>query len=235
MEQLLTQKDILYRDDDIIVVNKPSGMIVHPQGTYRKKEPALMYEVKELTGLYVYPVHRLDRPVSGAVIFALNKKATRSLQENWTSELMIKEYLTLCRGLIFQEGTFDFPLKEVGKRGRFYKEACTTFSPLQQFYWPEATLCRVRIKTGRRHQIRRHFSRMHYNLIGDTKYGQGSLNIIFRQNFQLPRIFLHAAYLQFPHPVDKRLIEVHCPLPKDLSNCLESLKGGKNSIDLNGI
>lgn len=221
--------NILYQDDDIIAVEKPSGIMVHPWREKMKRyEKTLMEYVKEQTGHYLYPVHRLDRPVSGVILFALSKQAARFLKDNWDSNQFKKEYLTLCRGRIQEEGVFDFPLKHDKKT---YKEARTDYRPLKYLSGQDVTFLKVRIHTGRKHQIRRHFARLHYNLIGDTMYGKGSINLIFRQMYHLDRIFLHSYQTTFPHPTKQELITVKCPLTSDLEKTLQSI-GIKSYQDL---
>jgi 23S rRNA-/tRNA-specific pseudouridylate synthase len=177
--------------------------------------------------LYLYPIHRLDRPVSGPVIFGLSKMATRVIKEKWNSDEVVKKYLTLCRGQLEEEGRWDFSLKN---EKRFYQPALTLYRPLDFFQVPElaCTLVEVQIKTGRRHQIRRHFSRRFYNLLGDTRYGKGAENLIYRTLYHLERIFLHCHYLKLPHPIENRWIEVEVPLAPDLQKVIDKISKFKS-------
>lgn len=213
--------NILFQDNHILVVEKPPLMLVHPWKKFLKDEPDLMNAVKEKTGLYLYPVHRLDRQVSGLVIFGLSKEATKNLKENWHNEDFQKIYLTLCRGHMESSGQFDFDLK-VDKKKNIWKSALTLFRPLIYFNSFSCSLVEVQIKTGRKHQIRKHFSRRFFNIIGDSKYGTGPINIQFRE-MGLKRIFLHAYKLKFKHPITEEMMSFRCPLPKDLTDIISQI------------
>lgn len=224
-ETLIPVIRVLYRDDHYIVVSKPSGMMVHP---YEKmpNETCLMKLVKYQTKLYLYPVHRLDRPVSGIVIFGLTSEATAKIKEHWGREDFLKEYLTLCRGTIADSGEFDFELSdEKGKK----QEARTLYWPLQSL-GGRFTLCKVRILTGRLHQIRRHFNRALHNIVGDTIYGKGRINQEFRDQYNLHRTFLHCYHLRWFHPYRNEFIDIFDELPRDLQNVLE--KFGIPSVEV---
>ncbi|MCK5884783.1 MAG: hypothetical protein KAG61_13925 [Bacteriovoracaceae bacterium] len=210
--------EVLFQDDHYIVVNKPSGMLVHPYKSQSNERTHLMKYVKEQTGLYLYPIHRIDRPVSGIVIFALSSKAASSIQEIWSTDSVVKEYLCLARRQIHQEGTYTFDLtNDNGVK----QHATTHYTPLEVY--SDCTFILVKIKTGRKHQIRRHFSRRCHNLVGDTKYGKGDINRKFRDEYKLSRIFLHAAKTSFVHPFTEENIEIVCPLPIELSSIIEKL------------
>ena len=213
--------NILFQDEHILVVEKPPLMLVHPWKNVLKNEPDLMNLLKEQTGLYLHPIHRLDRQVSGLVIFALSKEATRNLKETWHEEGFEKIYITLCRGFLQEEGKFDFDLK-VDKKKNIWKSALTLFRPLMYFKTFDCSLVRVQIKTGRKHQIRKHFSRRFFNLIGDSKYGTGSINIRFKE-MGLKRIFLHAYELKFRHPITNEHLQFKCPLSPDLVDLIKKI------------
>ena len=163
---VFSKPTIHYQDRDIVIANKPAHWLVHPWREKARDKPDLMNFLKDQLDLYLYPVHRLDAPVSGLVVFALNKKTAHYLKENWHEKVNQKEYLLLCRGKIESQGQFDFPLKD-GKKKPVWKKSLTHFNPIQYYPKDDCSLVRVKIETGRRHQIRRHFSRTNFNLIGD--------------------------------------------------------------------
>lgn len=183
--------------------------------------------VRDQLGQFLYPVHRLDRPVSGVLIFALNKEAGRKLKDIWPLDETQKEYLTLSRGVHHQGGTHSFALRDHNK---VEKPSITHYWPLFQF--ENTTLHRVIIKTGRMHQIRRHFSRRMMNIIGDTKYGKGPINNYFREEYDLKRIFLHCTRIYFTHPYSGIRVKIHSPLPEDLKSILQKLGLNTNDIEL---
>ena len=175
--------------------------------------------MRNQTGKYLFPIHRLDRPVSGVILFALSSEIARKIKDNWHSEDTIKKYVTLARGHMDNPGSFDFSLKD--KSSGILKEALTLFWPLHHF--EDTTLYKVQIKTGRHHQIRRHFSRRCMNIIGDTTHGKSTVNHHFMEHYNLHRIFLHASELQIKHPVSNKLLKIQCPLPDELSKTLDMM------------
>ena len=212
---------ILYQDDAIIVVNKPPFMMVHPWRGGPRHEKALMTVVKEQTGHWLYPVHRLDRQSSGAVLFALKSEYVTFFKDRWHNETE-KKYMALGNGAMPVAGYYDHSLKS--QKG-VKQEALTLFEPLEYFDHHRfgATLCEVSIKTGRKHQIRRHFSRNMHCLVGDTRYGKGRINDFFRENYQFHRLYLHSHFLKFPHPTENKMVEIHAPLTEDLQLLNEAL------------
>jgi 23S rRNA-/tRNA-specific pseudouridylate synthase len=219
---LSTPIEILFEDSELLIVNKPPFMMVHPWKGGPRGEIDLMNALKEQTGHYLYPVHRLDRQTSGVVLFALESKVVTFFKDRWHSDEVQKKYLCLASGALPVAGYYDNSLRN--KKG--IKQPCyTSFVPLGYFDHPQfpATLCDVTIKTGRKHQIRRHFSRHMKNLVGDTRYGKGKINDFFREFYALERLFLHAHYLKLPHPSRNELIEVRAPLSPDLDLLGEKL------------
>jgi tRNA pseudouridine65 synthase len=211
--------NILYQDDHYIVAEKPAGILVHPYKERSKDRRHLMRSVKKQTGLYLYPIHRLDKPVSGIVIFGLSPEATRNIKEIWNTEDVSKKYLALCKGEIEEEGVFNFSLKN--DKG-IQQEAQTHYRRVDTN--GELSLVDIAIKTGRKHQIRRHFSRRMHNLVGDSKYGQGELNREFKFKYKFYRLFLHAYQLNFKHPLTGEQIEINCKIPEELDIILKDLK-----------
>ncbi|EQC45446.1 RluA family pseudouridine synthase [Bacteriovorax sp. Seq25_V] len=209
--------DILYWDKHYIAVAKPAGILVHPFKSQDKDRRHLMRSLKKQTDLYLYPIHRLDKPVSGVVIFGLSKEATRLIKEQWSTDLVEKKYITMCKGVIDEEGEFNFPLK--AENGAV-QEAKTIYKRLKEN--GEYSLADVSIKTGRMHQIRRHFSRRMFNLVGDTKYGKAIYNNYYRQKFNFYRLFLHSYELSFHHPIEEKWVKISCPLPEELTEIISS-------------
>lgn len=216
--------EILYQDSDIIVVHKPSGLLVHPYWKETNERDNLMVRVRDQIGQKVYPIHRLDRPVSGAIMFGLNGEIVKRIQEHWhNKDLVHKEYLALVFGEITEPGKFDFQLSDANK---VKKDALTKYKPLQVVN--KATLMQVVIETGRTHQIRRHFSRSRHHLIGDCKHGKGNINRHYRDEHSFHRIFLHS--YRFKLDLEFLKIDIVCPMPKELTKLLDEL-----DIDYNNI
>tara|TARA_R110000868_G_scaffold197846_3_gene444058 strand:- start:2174 stop:2860 length:687 start_codon:yes stop_codon:yes gene_type:complete len=208
--------NIIYQDEYLVVVDKPSGLLVHPFKEASNERDNLMALLRDKVGKWVYPVHRIDRPVSGIVIFGFSGEIVSKIKEVWGDKSKTqKEYIALARGQISEPGTFDF---ELGNDKKVRQTAITNYRPLHQF--DDTTLVHVTIETGRKHQIRRHFSRRMQCLVGDTAYGKGVLNERYRQEYNLHRIFLHAWRLTLPHPVTGEVISWTCPIRDELQAVL---------------
>jgi tRNA pseudouridine65 synthase len=206
---------VLYCDDVLMAVNKPSGMLVH-RG-WDNDDIVLTDLVREKAkGRSVHPLHRLDRQTSGVVLFALNTQAARILSASFELGQIEKTYVTLVRGITPESGIIDHPIprKEGGPRvdavTEYSRSAVLSTEP-RNTSWVEA-----HPRTGRLHQIRRHLKHISHPVIGDAAYGKGDINRAFRENYGLCRTALHAASIKFEHPIDKTSVTVSAPLPLDL-------------------
>lgn len=207
--RLATQ--VLLHDESLIVLNKPSGLLVH-RGWANDHITALSV-ARGLAGRHVYPVHRLDRGASGVLVFALSPEAARAAQLQLQAQLWHKEYLALVRGITPSTGHIDYPL--AAEKHKPKKDAVTSFERVGVF--ERYSLLRVRPQTGRLHQIRRHLRHISHPLIGDVRYGKAEHNRVFRQRFDLCRLCLHATRLRLVHPTSGRGLQIDAPLPSDLA------------------
>lgn len=210
--------DILYRDEELVAVSKPSGLAVH-RGWAHDDDEYAMTRLRDALGTWVYPVHRLDRGASGVLLFGLSPAAARRLCEYFERHEVEKRYLALVRGSPAAETTIDHPL--VAENGQSAQPALThvrLIAQLGRYAWIEA-----RPETGRLHQIRRHLKHISCPIIGDVKYGKGEHNRLFRERYQLHRLALHAASLSLPARNGERL-EIAAPLPNELARTLEQLR-----------
>lgn len=225
--------EVLYEDNDIIVVNKPKGLVVHPangnpDGTLVN---ALMKICKgTLSGIggEIRPgiVHRLDKDTSGVLIVAKNDKAHLALCKQIKNREVKKTYLALTRGIIKEnEATINMPIGRsttdrkkmaVVKTG---KEAITYFKVLERF--KENTLLEINLETGRTHQIRVHLSQIGYPIVGDMVYSNG------KNKFGVQGQMLHAWKIKFMHPITGKEMEIEAPLPPYFKDVLEKLKEEK--------
>lgn len=225
--------EVLYEDNDIIVVNKPKGLVVHPangnpDGTLVN---ALMKICKgTLSGIggEIRPgiVHRLDKDTSGVLIVAKNDKAHLALCEQIKNREVKKTYLALTRGIIKEnKATINMPIGRsptdrkkmaVVKTG---KEAITHFKVLERF--KENTLLEINLETGRTHQIRVHLSQIGYPIVGDMVYSNG------KNKFGVQGQMLHAWKIKFMHPITGKEMEIEAPLPPYFEDVLEKLKEEK--------
>jgi tRNA pseudouridine65 synthase len=208
---------VLHRDGFLLAVNKPSGLAVH-RGAAQDRLVALQL-VRNLAGRHVHAVHRLDRATSGALLFALDAGTTRRMQEKFAASEVEKRYLALVRGIPPEEGTIDHPVPRAAGESRI--PAVTDFRRLAIF--AGYALVEARPRTGRFHQIRRHFKHLSHPLIGDVRYGKGEHNRLFRERFGLHRLALHALELGFEHPETGDAVRIVAPLPEDLAAPLRAM------------
>jgi tRNA pseudouridine65 synthase len=211
--------DELYRDDRMVVVNKPSGISVHKGWDVDPVNAVRL--VRSLTKRYVHPIHRLDRPTSGCLVFAFDGETAGMLQDHFREKTIEKRYLALVRGVTPEEGVIDHPVPRKLK-GRERVDAVTDFRRLGVVR-DRYSLVAAWPRTGRLHQIRRHMKHLSHPLIGDTRYGDGSENRFFREEFGLLRLALHAAEIRFRHPHTGEPLVVTAPPPDDLRVPLERM------------
>ncbi|MBL4635536.1 MAG: pseudouridylate synthase [Kofleriaceae bacterium] len=209
--------EILFQDESIVAINKPSGMLVH-RGWANDKVVA-MTEVRDQIGQWVYPVHRLDRGSSGVVIFALSSEMASVLGKAFMNREVEKRYLALVRGVPLDEGTIEHAITK--KEGGPKVDSTTHYRRIGvsgRYSVVEAIPV-----TGRLHQIRRHMKHISCPLIGDVKYGKGEHNRHFRDNYNLHRLALHCHYFALAHPVTGEPLQVRAPLAEDLASTFDAL------------
>lgn len=205
---------LLYLDEHIAAVAKPSGMMVHPYDGH--KEPGVEYAVsaaRRLIGKYVYPVHRLDRGTSGVLLFATGSEAARALNEALERGEVDKRYLAIVRGVAPEAAIVDHPIPRCEGGPRV--PAITEVRRLG--VWERYSLVEARPRSGRFHQVRRHLKHLGHPIIGDVNYGRGEHNRFFRERFGLHRLCLHASSVSLAHPVTRAPIRIHAPLPEELA------------------
>ncbi len=224
--------EIIYEDNDIIVVNKPKGMVVHPangnpDGTLVNAIMAICKDSLSGIGGEIRPgiVHRIDKDTSGILIVAKNDKAHINLSEQIKNHEVKKTYIAMVRGMVKEnEATINMPIGRstkdrkkmaVTKNG---KEAITHFKVIERYPEHNCTLLEVKIETGRTHQIRVHLSQIGYPIIGDTVYSNG------KNEWGIQGQCLHAKSLKFKHPTTGKEMFLEAELPRDLGTLLKSLK-----------
>ncbi|MEX0883511.1 MAG: pseudouridine synthase [Cyclobacteriaceae bacterium] len=215
--------ELIYEDEYYIAINKPAGVMVHK--TALEKDPETLYAVQLLRdqiGQKVYPLHRLDRPTSGILMFGKSSAAASMLQPMFTGAGIIKSYLAIVRGFVSEDhGTIDHPL---AKDLKFEPQAALTeywklgeaeipFSSSDRYFTSRYSLMKVYPHTGRMHQIRRHFAHIRNYIIGDNTHGDNKQNSFFRRHFDMRHMLLHNWKMKFNHPVfcQEVAIEVNPP------------------------
>lgn len=229
--------DVVYEDPDLIVVDKPAGMVVHPAAGHAEGTlvNALLHHVTDLSGIggELRPgiVHRLDRGTSGVMVVAKHDKAHAELSRQFKTREVEKEYAALVWGVVQRGRRIDLPIgrdpverKKISARSRRAREAVTRVTKAEHL--DGVSFIHVAIATGRTHQIRVHLSEIGHPVVGDPTYGgkRRHLPPHLRVVRRLDRPFLHAARLVFTHPNDGRPMEMTCDLPNDLREVLEHLR-----------
>jgi len=226
---------LIHRDEAIAVFNKPAGLLLHRSFIDRHEKRFALQMARDLLGQRVFPVHRLDRPTSGVLLFALNPEIASILTASFAQSAVTKGYLAIVRGITPAEGTIDHPLleeqdkhdpyrqedKEPQSAVTFYRRLAETELPFPvgRYRTSRYSLVEVTPRTGRRHQIRRHFKHIFHPLVGDVNYGEGRHNRFFREEFGCQRLLLHASSLVISHPVNNSQLTFDAPLDSAFS-CL---------------
>jgi len=221
--------EILYRDEYLVVINKPSGLLVHKSMIDRHEIYFAMKMLRDQIGQWVYPIHRLDKPTSGVLLFALDSHTAKLMSEQFREHTIEKTYIGIGRGYAPESGLIDHALREKldkisDKDASKYKEAqeaLTAFKCLAtveidatvgKYDTVRYSLVELKPKTGRKHQLRRHMKHINHHLLGDTKYGRGEHNKFVRKRYDMNRLLLHAISLEVTHPYTQEKLFIEAPL-----------------------
>lgn len=211
--------EILYQDAYLIAVNKPVGLLVHRTKIAEEEDEFLLQKLRDQTGKFLYPVHRLDRPTSGIVVFGLNQETASKLAKLFASHEITKEYIALVRGWFPDEVNLDYPVKNEKGNSR---EAMTHFEAIDQFELPIPTdrypttrfsTVKCLPQTGRWHQLRQHLAHLRHYIVNDRVHGDGKCNKIFTEKIGVREMFLHARALTFVHPETNESLEILAEIP----------------------
>ena len=210
---------ILYQDDHLVAVHKPEGLLVHKSNIDKYETRFLLQTLRDQIGEHLYPIHRLDKPSSGVIVFGLSSAIAANIQAQMESNKASKEYLLVCRGYCPESGRIDHPLKPIDdfkskrdkpKEPKPAQDATTEFKRLNTIELDVAidkypasrySFVLARLLTGRKHQIRRHFKHISHPLIGCPKYGKSTHNRYFSNELNVPRLLLHSYRMTLEHPV----------------------------------
>jgi len=231
---------ILYRDQYLVAVNKPAGLLVHKSYIDRRETAYAMQVLRDQLGQWVYPLHRLDKATSGVLVFALDRETARDMTASFTNGTVAKSYLAVVRGYTEERGRVDRPLQEPRDRmndpraaaDKPAQDALTEYRRLATIELHHAvgrhatarfSLLDVTPLTGRMHQIRRHLKHIFHPVIGDTTYGDGRQNTFFRTRFRSNRLLLHAREIAFSHPAAGTEVRIRAPLDDGLRALLREL------------
>jgi tRNA pseudouridine65 synthase len=227
--------DIIYRDDNYIAINKPSGLMVHKSPIARDVKEFALQTLRDQIGQRVYPCHRLDRPTSGVLLFALNSEAASRMGYLFENRLIEKKYLSFVRGWPKDStGEINYPLCEDKGSDKEKKEAISFYGLLEKYEIDHSiderfdktrySLLQLMPKTGRKHQLRRHLKHLNHPIIGDSKYGKAKHNNFFKEFYAFSRLALHCNILEFEHPYLEEKIKIEAPLAPDFKELLLQLR-----------
>ena len=206
--------EILYQDKFLVVINKPAGIAVHRSKLCRSEKLYILQLLRQQINRFVYPVHRLDKPTSGILVFGLNREVANTMMHQFAARNIQKTYTAVVRGFTQGEESINYPLartdRKVSQLDPERQSAETDYTRVKTVETPEAigryqtarySLLTVTPKTGRYHQIRKHMAHIAHPIIGDTKYGDRFHNRFFKQQLGLQHLMLSATDISFNHPV----------------------------------
>jgi tRNA pseudouridine65 synthase len=232
--------DILYQDEHIVAINKPSGLLVHRSPIDKYETRFAIQLTRDQIGQRVYPVHRLDKPTSGVLLFALSSEVAALLTEQFTAKTVHKRYWAIVRGYTQDSGAVDYPLQEQWDKmtdnlvnpDKLAQSAVTHYQRLAKTELPfpvgrydsvRYSLLDLQPQTGRKHQLRRHLKHIFHPIVGDTTHGDGKQNTFLRDQFDMKRLMLHARELNLAHPITGDALSIHAPLAEDFKLLLQQL------------
>jgi tRNA pseudouridine65 synthase len=230
--------EILYQDEHLVAVRKPPGIHVH-RTQLTPGEAGFTEIVETFLNKRVFPVHRLDRPTSGLLVFALDSASASVLGRHWRERVVEKVYHAVLRGWLEEPLSVEKPVRRERKEPATL-DAKTLFTPLELWEppWPRRefttlrlSLVEIRPYTGRRHQIRQHARDLFHPVLGDTIWGDTALNNFVRERSRLDRLCLFCRRLSFPHPVTGKLLFLEAPATESELLLFESLRGNETERD----
>ena len=231
---------IIYQDERVVAIHKPSGLLVHRSELDRHETRFAVQLLRDQLGRHVYPAHRLDRGTSGVLVFALDKDTARALGGQFERQEVIKTYLAVVRGHPPEAGRIDHALSRrrddaewIGERSTDeaqpavtdFRRLATCELPHQVDRYPTSRYALVELTphTGRRHQLRRHLKHIAHPIIGDATFGKGRHNRLFQQLFGCHRMLLACVRMQLRHPVDGRPLDLRAPPDGEFAAVLAAL------------
>ncbi len=238
--------DILYQDEHLVAVNKPAGMLVHRSWLDSGETQFVMQTLRDQLGQLVYPIHRLDRPTSGVLLFALSSECANLLCQQFEQKSVEKSYLAVVRGYVHGAARIDYPLKiqldkiadKFSRQDKAPQETVTEYVGLKTAEMPYAvgryqtsrySLVRLIPQTGRKPQLRRHMKHIFHPILGDTQYGDLHQNRALTEHIGVNRLMLHCEKLTILHPFTLQRLEIEAPLDQQWQQLLAHFGWAINS------
>lgn len=222
--------EIIYQDENLIAINKPHGLLVHQSSIARDATEFALQLLRDQVGKHVSPVHRLDRKTSGILLFAFDKVSEIAMHQQFMNAETDKRYLAVLRGFTPDTMDIDYPL---AKENGTLQDAFTSFITLQRADVAVAfgkhptsrySLVEATPKTGRMHQLRRHFSHILHPIIGDRTHGCNKQNKFFKEQWGMTTMLLHASELAFVHPITEERIHLKAGLHDEFKRVMDFTK-----------
>jgi tRNA pseudouridine65 synthase len=234
---------IVYQDEYMVAMDKPPGLLVHRSLIDKHETRFAMQMLRDQIGQHVYPVHRLDRPTSGVLLFALSAEVARLLNQQFASQKINKTYFAIVRGHTPEAGLIEHALKEkldkiadkMVKQDKPAQEATTAYQRLETFELPfpvsrypsaRYSLVKLAPKTGRKHQLRRHMAHINHPILGDTTHGDGKHNKFIREQYAFSGLALTCSALELIHPVTLKELTIQCESEQRMFKLLSEWGGG---------
>jgi tRNA pseudouridine65 synthase len=222
---------VLHRDDDYIAIDKPAGLLVHRTQLDTHATEFALQLLRDQIGQEVFPCHRLDRPTSGVLLFALNESALRFAQSEFIERRVLKTYHAVVRGWTEDSGHIDYELR-VEEKPKIKQSAQTDYIclarselnlPVGRYTSARFSLLELKPLTGRKHQLRRHLAHIRHPIIGDTRHGDGIQNRFIRTHFECHQLLLRATQLEIQHPKTDTPLIIQADNDPSFSRVIEAL------------
>ncbi|MGZ3778192.1 MAG: pseudouridine synthase [Mucilaginibacter sp.] len=218
---------VLFRDEHLIAINKPHGLLVHRSSIAADVEEFALQLLRDQVGKTVYPVHRVDRKTGGVLLFGFDKSTEIAMQKQFSANQVSKRYLAVVRGHTPDTEDIDYPLR---KENGTLQDAFTTYKtlhraqldvPLGKHTTSRYSLVEAAPATGRMHQLRKHFAHIFHPIIGDRTHGCNKQNKLFKEKWEMETMLLHASSLTFSHPVTGETVVIEAPLQPEFARTME--------------
>jgi len=219
--------EIVYQDEYLVAINKPHGLLVHRSKIANDATEFALQLLRDQIGKHVSPVHRLDRKTGGLLVFAFDKETEIAMHKLFQAGSVVKKYLAILRGYAPPSLDIDYPL---AKENGVMQDAFTSFITLGQAELPipfgkhptsRYSLVEATPKTGRMHQLRKHFAHIFHPIIGDRKHGCNKQNRFFKEQFEMTTMLLHASELRFVHPITLAEITLRATLQAEFMAAMD--------------